>query len=144
VMLLPQLLLSLSTPPSCVVPCLYKWDSDIKTLITSLVITLNPFRSYVGPRPTWFSCSALMSEDVRHIFVAPALLSDPVRRFSSCSTDFAQHIAQIVLFLFLGRPCVLMWTGNCALYLRDCACRKMAGMKSWGVCGWQKNWNGKG
>jgi hypothetical protein len=32
---------------------------------------INPFRSYVGPRPTlWFSCSAPMSEDVRHVFVA--------------------------------------------------------------------------
>jgi len=30
---------------------------------------LNLFRSYVGPRPTvWFSCSAPMSEDVRHGF----------------------------------------------------------------------------
>jgi hypothetical protein len=34
-------------------------------------------------------------------FVRP--LSEPVRRFSSCtcSTDFSQQIAQIVLFLFL-------------------------------------------
>jgi len=29
----------------------------------------NPFRSYIGPRPTvWFSSSAPMSEDVRHGF----------------------------------------------------------------------------
>ena len=64
---------------------------------------LNPFRSYVRPRPTLrFSCSALMSEDVQHVFVAPAPLSEPVRRFSSCSTDFGQQIAQVVLFLFLG------------------------------------------
>jgi hypothetical protein len=28
-------------------------------------------------------------------------LSEPVRRFSSCSTDFSQQIAQVVLFLFL-------------------------------------------
>jgi hypothetical protein len=32
-------------------------------------------------------------------FVRP--LSEPVRRFSSCSTDFSQQIAQVVLFLFL-------------------------------------------
>jgi hypothetical protein len=32
-------------------------------------------------------------------FVRP--LSEPVRRFSSCSTDFSQQIAQAVLFLFL-------------------------------------------
>ena len=70
-----------------------------------------------------------MSEDVRHIFVAPAPLSEPVRCFSSCSTDFGQQIAQVVLFLFLGRPCVLMRTGDCVLYSRGCACAKMAGMK---------------
>jgi hypothetical protein len=33
------------------------------------------------------------------VFVRP--LSEPVRHFSSCSTDFSQHIAQVVLFLFL-------------------------------------------
>jgi len=76
------------------------------------------FRSDVGRRPTHFCCVC-----------APAPLSEPVRRFSSCSTDFSQQIAQVVLFLFLGRPCVSMWTGDCALYLRGCACRKMAGMK---------------
>jgi hypothetical protein len=32
-------------------------------------------------------------------FVRP--LSEPVRRFSSYSTDFSQHIAQVELFLFL-------------------------------------------
>jgi hypothetical protein len=32
-------------------------------------------------------------------FVCP--LSEPVQRFSSCSTDFSQQIAQVVLFLFL-------------------------------------------
>jgi hypothetical protein len=52
------------------------------------VSVLNPFWSYVEPRLTvWFSCSAPMSEDVR--------------RFSSCSTDFSQQIAQAVLFLIL-------------------------------------------
>jgi hypothetical protein len=28
-------------------------------------------------------------------------LSEPVRRFSSCSTDFSQQIVQVLLFLFL-------------------------------------------
>jgi len=91
--------------------------------------TINPFQSYVGPRLTlWFSCSAPMSEDVRHIFVAPAPLSEPVWRFSSCIMDFGQQIAQVVLFLFLGRSCVLMWTDDCVLYSHGCACRKMAGI----------------
>jgi hypothetical protein len=64
---------------------------------------INPFRFYVEPRPTvWFSCCAPMSEDVRRGFVAFVRpLSEPVRRFSSCSTDFNQQIAQVVLFLFL-------------------------------------------
>jgi hypothetical protein len=36
------------------------------------------------------------------IFVASVHpLSEPVRRFSSCSMDFSQQIAQVVLFLFL-------------------------------------------
>jgi hypothetical protein len=67
-------------------------------------LNVNPFRSYIGPRPTvWFSSSAPMSEDVRYgffvAFVRP--LSESVRRFSSCSTDFSQQIAQVVLILFL-------------------------------------------
>jgi hypothetical protein len=40
-----------------------------------------------------------MSDTVFVEFVCP--LSEPVRRFSSCSTDFSQQIAQVVLFLFL-------------------------------------------
>jgi hypothetical protein len=39
------------------------------------------------------------SDTVFVAFVRP--LSEPVRRFSSCSTDFRQQIAQVVLFLFL-------------------------------------------
>jgi hypothetical protein len=39
------------------------------------------------------------SDTVFVAFVRP--LSEPVRRFSSFSTDFAQQIAQVVLFLFL-------------------------------------------
>jgi hypothetical protein len=50
----------------------------------------------------WFSCSAPMSEDVRHVFVcALAPLSEPARRFSSC-TDFSQQIAQVVLCFSAG------------------------------------------
>jgi hypothetical protein len=64
--------------------------------------SINPFRSYIGPRPTvLFSSSDPMSEDVRHAFVAfVRLLSEPVRRFSSCSTDFSQQIAQVVYMFF--------------------------------------------
>jgi hypothetical protein len=39
------------------------------------------------------------SDTVFAAFVRP--LSEPVRRFSSCSTDFSQQIAQFVLFLFV-------------------------------------------
>ena len=39
------------------------------------------------------------SDTVFVVFVRP--LSEPVRRFSSCSRDFSQQIAQVVLFLFL-------------------------------------------
>jgi hypothetical protein len=39
------------------------------------------------------------SDKVYVAFVHP--LSEPVRRFSSCNTDFSQQIAQAVLFLFL-------------------------------------------
>jgi hypothetical protein len=85
-----------------------RWTGGVAVSVTCL----NPFWSYVGPRPTlWSSRSTPMSEDVRHFLFccvcSPAPLSEPVRRFSSCSTDFSQRIAQVVLFLFLGRPCVL-------------------------------------
>jgi hypothetical protein len=40
-----------------------------------------------------------MSDTVFVAFVCP--LSEPVRSFSSCSKDFSQQIAQVVLFLFL-------------------------------------------
>jgi hypothetical protein len=39
------------------------------------------------------------SDKVFVVFIRP--LSEPVRRFSSCSTDFSQQVAQTVLFLFL-------------------------------------------
>jgi hypothetical protein len=37
------------------------------------------------------------SDTVFVAFVRP--LSEPVRRFSSCSTDFSQQISQVVLFV---------------------------------------------
>jgi hypothetical protein len=39
------------------------------------------------------------SDTIFVTFVRP--LSEPVRRFSSCNTDFSQQTAQVVLFLFL-------------------------------------------
>jgi hypothetical protein len=55
--------------------------SCVNIFIVIYALSFNPFRSYVGPRPTlWFSCSW---------------------SFSSCSTYFSQQIAQVVLFLFL-------------------------------------------
>jgi len=44
------------------------------------------------------------SDMVFVMFVRP--LSEPVRCFSSCSKDFSQQIAQVVLFLF---PCVFLF-----------------------------------
>jgi hypothetical protein len=36
---------------------------------TIAIFSVNPFRSYIGPRPTvWFSSSAPMSEHIRHCF----------------------------------------------------------------------------
>jgi hypothetical protein len=53
-------------------------------------------RQYDFPVP--FRCRK-KSDTVFVAFVCP--LSEPVRRFYSCSTDFSQQIAQVVLFLFL-------------------------------------------
>jgi hypothetical protein len=40
-----------------------------RTMANVQYMPLNPFRSYIGPRPiVWFSCSAPMSEDVRQSF----------------------------------------------------------------------------
>jgi hypothetical protein len=39
------------------------------------------------------------SDTIFVAFVCP--LSEPVRRFSSCSTDFNQRVLQVVHFLFL-------------------------------------------
>jgi hypothetical protein len=48
--------------------------------------------------PVLFRCRKT-SDTVFFTFVSP--LSEAVRSFSSCSTDFSQQIAQVVLFLFL-------------------------------------------
>jgi hypothetical protein len=57
---------------SCPMTCCYHlyWVHSHSTLsYSTLLEMLNPFRSYVGRRPTvWFSSFAPMSEDVRHGF----------------------------------------------------------------------------
>jgi hypothetical protein len=77
------------------------------------------------------------SDTVFVAFVRP--LPEPVRRFSSCSKDFSQQIAQVVLFLFLHvfLTCRII-TSNPPTSLPPKT------NKSWGVCGWQTNWIGKG
>jgi hypothetical protein len=59
--------------------------------------TIFLFRSDVRRRPTRYFC----------YICSPAPLSEPVRHFSWRSSDFSQQIAQVVLFLFVGRPRVL-------------------------------------
>jgi hypothetical protein len=58
--------------------------------------TSNLVRQYDFPVP--LRCRKT-SDTAFVAFVLP--LSKPVRRFSSCSTDFIQQIAQVVLFLIL-------------------------------------------
>jgi hypothetical protein len=58
--------------------------------------TSNVVRQYDFPHP--LRCRKT-SDKIFVAFVRP--LSEPVRRFSSCTTDFSQQIAQVVLFLFL-------------------------------------------
>jgi hypothetical protein len=69
--------------------------------MTSAILTLadstsNLVRQYEFP--VSLRCRK-MSDTIFVAFVRP--LSEPVLRFSSCSTDFSQQIAQVVLFLFL-------------------------------------------
>jgi hypothetical protein len=67
-------------------------------------------------------------------------LSELVRRFSSCSTDFSQQIAQVVLFLLLH---VFLFQ-NCGIITSNPPTSfPPKTNKSWGVCGWQKIWIGK-
>jgi hypothetical protein len=72
-------------------------------------------------------------------FVSP--LSEPVRRFFSCSTDFSQQIAQVVFFLFLR---VFLFE-NCRIITSNPPTSLQPKTnKSWGICGWQNNWIEKG
>jgi hypothetical protein len=66
------------------------------TLLTLSDPTLKLVRQYNIPVPLR---RRKTSDTVFVAFVCP--LSEPVRRFSSYSTDFSQQIAQVVLFLFL-------------------------------------------
>jgi hypothetical protein len=70
-----------------------KASSDVLTLSDS---TSDLVRQYDFPVPLRYRKT---SDTVFVAFVRP--LSEPVRRFSSCSTDFSQQIAQVVLFLYL-------------------------------------------
>jgi hypothetical protein len=76
--------------------------SEYRARNLTVKVLFNPFWSYIGPRPTvWFSSSAPMSEDVRRGFCcvcSPAVGACPT--ICSCSTDFSQQIAQVVLFCF--------------------------------------------
>jgi hypothetical protein len=65
-------------------------------LLTLSDPTSNPVRQY--DFPVSLRCRKT-SDTVFVAFVRP--LSEPVRRFFPCSTDFNQQIAQVVLFLFL-------------------------------------------
>jgi hypothetical protein len=71
-------------------------DSSYVLFLTLSDPTSNLVRQYDFPVP--LRCRKT-SDTVLVAFVRP--LSEPVRRFSSCSTDFSQQIAQAVLFLFL-------------------------------------------
>jgi hypothetical protein len=76
------------------------------------------------------------------VFVAFVhLLSEPVRCFSSCSTDFSQQIVQVVHFLYLHVSLFY----NCSIITSNPPPSfPPKTNKSWGVCSWQKNWIGKG
>jgi hypothetical protein len=68
----------------------------IESLLTLSDPTSNLARQYEFSVP--LRCRRT-SDAVFVAFVRP--LSEPVRRFSSCSTDFSQQIAHVVFFLFL-------------------------------------------
>jgi hypothetical protein len=107
----------------------------IRSLVSEYI---NHFRSYIGPCLVLLRCQK-MSETVFVAFVDP--LSEPVRRFSSCSTDFSQQIVQVVLFLFLF--VFLFW--NCRIITSNPPTSFPPKInKSWGICSWQENWIGKG
>jgi hypothetical protein len=94
--------------------------------------TSNLIRQYNFPVPLWCRTT---SDTVFVVFVRP--LSEHVRRFSSCSTDFSQQITQVVLFLFL----YVFLFYNCRIITSNPPTSLPPKTnKSWGVCGWQKNW----
>jgi hypothetical protein len=66
----------------------------------------NPFRHY--DFPVLFQCRKMSDMFFFCCVCSPTSLLEPFQRFPSRRTDFSQQIAQAVLFLFLGRPCVLM------------------------------------
>jgi hypothetical protein len=66
-----------------------------KMSLTFFDPTSNLVRQYDSPVLLRFR---KMSDTIFVAFVR--LLSESVRRFSSCSTDFSQQIAQVLLFLF--------------------------------------------
>jgi hypothetical protein len=78
-------------------------------------------RHNIGWSPTLFSCS---------------------RRFSSCITDFSQQMAQVVLFRFAFMFFSFKPVGQLQVTPKPLFRPKLN--KKWGVCGWQKNWTGKG
>jgi hypothetical protein len=102
---------------------------------SSMILTLSDLTSnlvrqydFPVPLPCW-----KMSDKFFVAFVRP--LSEPVRRFSSCSTEFSQQIAQIVLLLFLH---VFLFY-NCRIITSNPPTSfPPKTNKSWGVCGWQK------
>jgi hypothetical protein len=73
-----------------------------------------------------------MSDAVFVAFVCP--LSEPVRRFSSCSTDFSQQIAQVVLFLFL----YVFFFKTRIITSNPPTSFPPKTNKTWGICSWQK------
>jgi hypothetical protein len=79
--------------------------------------TFNHFRSYVKPRPTvWFSCSAPMSENVRHGFL--------LRLFARCRSlsDAFPHVVRTLanrlcrLYTFCFSMFLSFW--NCSIITR--------------------------
>jgi hypothetical protein len=115
--------------------CLSSWFY-YRNILTLSDPTSNLVRQYDFPVP--LRCRTT-SDTVFVAFVRP--LSEPVRRFSSCSMDFSQQIAHVVLFLFLHVS--LFW--NCRIITSNPPTSLPSKTnKSWGVCGWQKNWIGKG
>jgi hypothetical protein len=105
-------------------------------LLTLSDPTLNLIRQY--DFPVLLRCRKT-SNVVFVAFVRP--LSEPVWRFSSCSTDFSQQMVQVVLFLFL----YVFFFENCRIITSNPPTSfSPKTSKSWGVCGWQKNWIGKG